>query len=168
MQLAVRTAAVSPMLRQLSTKAAKASTVQRLARGQSTLSAHLDASAQFAGQRHDASVHAAWAAEADRWLAHRRAAEYASDILTAKQLSPFAPPASALSWKDEFDAWTGSVPAVASKLASTSYACVESPSSRPASAAWVDQTQISAWVAKRRAAEHLTDRELVQAATWFK
>lgn len=154
------------MLRRLSAKAA-APAAQRLARGQSTLSAHADGcfsrhlpppttSAVYPGT--------SWADDTEKWLANRRAAEYATDIMTAKQLSPFV--STTRSWKEEYIAWLDTAPAVAAKLASTSYAEAARPAARPNVDTWADETEI--WLAQRRAAEYLCDKALVQEAVWFK
>lgn len=168
-----RTTILLTATRRLSVKTSKR------VRGQSTLTAHVDASfsapygPSIFEQAKSAFGGATWADEADTWLAHRRAAEHASDVLTAKQISASLSPrrASAHTWKDEWTAWTDAVPAGA-KLESTSYAClsaasVESAARRaPATNTWADETE--SWLAQRRRQEHATDRMLAQELVWFK
>ena len=150
---------------------------QKRVRGQSTLTAHLDATFSAPSgpsifeRAKSAFGGATWADEADTWLAHRRAREHASDVLTAKQVSASLSPRrlTAHSWKDEWTAWTDVVPAA--KLESTSYACVsaaivESAARRPATNTWADETE--SWLAQRRRQEHATDRMLAQEVVWFK
>jgi hypothetical protein len=164
---------VRTVARQLSTKAS-----QKRVRGQSTLTAHVDASfsspfgPSIFEQAKTAFGGASWADEANTWLAHRRAAEHASDVLTAQQLTASLSPrrAAAHSWKDEWTAWTDVVPAGA-KLESTSYAClsaasVDSAAARPATHTWADETE--SWLAQRRRQEHTTDRMIAQEIVWFK
>ena len=150
---------------------------QKRVRGQSTLTAHLDATFSAPSgpsifeRAKSAFGGATWADEADTWLAHRRAREHASDVLTAKQISASLSPRrlTAHSWRDEWTAWTDVVPAA--KLESTSYACVaaaivESAARRPATNTWADETE--SWLAQRRRQEHATDRMLAQEVVWFK
>jgi hypothetical protein len=170
-QFAAVWAAPARMIRQLSAQAAGAN-LHKLARTQSTLSARIERAADepalTRAQLLQAATSKSWAEEADKWLAHRRAAEYASDLMTAKQLSPFARPASSHSWKHEFAAWSNIAPAVGAKLASTSYAEVATVkfASKPAKVMWADETE--SWLAHRRAAEHASDKLLVQDIVWFK
>lgn len=161
--------------RQLSIKAS-----QKRVRGQSTLTAHVDASFSspygpsiFEQAKSAFGGATTWADEADTWLAHRRAAEHASDVLTAKQISASLSPSrtSAHTWKDEWTAWTDVVPTGAKRLESTSYAClsatiVDSAAQRPATKTWADETE--SWLAQRRRQEHATDRMLAQELVWFK
>lgn len=161
--------------RQLSIKASQ----QKRVRGQSTLTAHVDASfsspygPSIFEQAKSAFGGATWADEADMWLAQRRAAEHSSDKLTAKQLAASLSPrrTTAHSWKDEWTAWTDVVPASA-KLESTSYACLSAAivdsaaAQRPATNTWADETEN--WLAQRRRHEHATDRVLAQEFVWFK
>jgi hypothetical protein len=159
--------------RQLSTKAS-----QKRVRGQSTLTAHVDASfsspfgPSIFEQAKTAFGGASWADESDTWLANRRAAEHATDVLTAKQVQASLSPrrVTAHSWKDEWTAWTDVVPAGA-KLESTSYACLsaaiaDAAAQRPATNTWVDETE--SWLAQRRRQEHATDRMLAREIVWFK
>lgn len=153
--------------RQLSAKASTPN-VHTLSRGQSTLSAHVEG---FAFSLNSPSFQtrpaadANWADEAERWLANRRAAEFATDVMTAGQLSPFVPVKTAHSWKDEYAAWLGA-PAVAAKFASTSYAEAARPAASPEANTWADETE--SWLAQRGGAEHRCDQALVQEVVWFK
>lgn len=154
------------------------------ARGQSTLSAQAahDSSLDFigatlpgvlAGSRAHGDVPPAatplsLAEETERWLAHRRAAEHASDGLTLREVTGLKPTGTLSAWQQDFS--TSATPAASESAESISYACAgRLARPQPANAstvAWA--AEVETWLANKRAAEAATDHMLAQEMVWWK
>lgn len=107
------------------------------------------------------------AEETEKWLAARRAAEHASDFLIAKEVTGFSSSPCYNEWVDEYFSW--SAQPVHRSMAGTTFACAEARakvSPRVAHAPWV--AEMDQWLAKKRAAEQMSDRMIVQDIVWFK